>query len=87
MPETIEVSPIDYNIIHSKQCRVELDNALQSVKRLSSSREVSISITKVEEAIMWLGMNLKRLGTPNPYPNSRDVANTIVDKTADNLKF
>jgi hypothetical protein len=74
-------------IISTKQRRVDLDCILQSVKTLPSSREVSITITKIQEAIMWLGMNLKALDTPNPYPNSRDTSNTIIDKTADGLKL
>jgi len=57
------------------------------VKDLKQSRSTAIVRTKLDEAIMWLGQNLKELGNPNPYPNSRDISNTIVDKTADNLKF
>ena len=36
---------------------------------------------------MWLGMDLKDLGSKNPYPNSYNPANTIVDATADGLKL
>lgn len=36
---------------------------------------------------MWLGMDLKRLGEANPYPNSKDPTNAIVDTTADGLKL
>ena len=74
-------------IISTKQRRIDLDTILQAVKELPSSREVSITITKIQEAIMWLGMNLKSLDTPNPYPNSRDTSNTVIDKTADGLKL
>ena len=74
----------------TKQLRHELDTALQNLKRDSdpnftgirepnhpvrSSRERSIAITKIQEAIMWLGMDLKDIGeTPNPYPHSHDPA-------------
>lgn len=78
---------IEQAIVSTKQRRVDLDAILQAVKSLPPSRENSIAITKIQEAIMWLGMNLKALGTPNPYPNSRDTSNTIVDKTADGLKM
>lgn len=69
-----------------KSLRVELDATLQKV-RTHSSREVAISITKLQEAIMWLGMELKRLGAVNPYPNSYKPENTIVEPTADNLQL
>ena len=77
----------DQEIIADKQLRVELDNMLQKLKELPPSRERALSITKVQEAIMWLGMDLKRIGTPTPYPNSKDPTNTIVDPTADGLKL
>lgn len=45
-------------------------------------------MSKQEVIVMWLGMDLKRLGAQNPYPNSKDP-NTLskVDPTADGLKF
>jgi len=70
-----------------KQLRKDLDSQLQKLKLLKGSRERSLSITKLQECIMWLGMDLKRLNEPNPYPNSYNSNNSIVDKTADNLKF
>jgi len=77
----------EHEIIANKQLRVAVDELTQRVKALPSSRERSLVITKLQEATMWLGMDLKRLGTPNPYPNSKDPSNTIVDPTADNLKL
>lgn len=45
-------------------------------------------ITKLQEAVMWLGMDLKRLGTPNPYPSSKDPSTgTKIEPTADGLKL
>lgn len=84
---------IEQEIISTKQCRVGLDNMLQSVKQLPPSREVSLTVTKVQEAVMWLGMNLKRINEiapdkcPNPYPNSKNPSNTLIEPTADNLKL
>lgn len=70
-----------------KECRVELDNALQNVRNLDSCRESSIAITKIQEAIMWLGMDLKRIGNPNPYPESYNPESSVVEPTADGLKL
>jgi hypothetical protein len=80
---------IDSNseILKIKELRVYIDEAIQKVKSMYGSRERSLVITKLQEAVMWLGMDLKRLGTANPYPNSRELSNTIVDKTADGLKL
>jgi len=68
----------------TKQFRKMLDEILQGLKAESdptaphawarSSRERSIAITKIQEAIMWLGMDLKAINeespgaSPNPYP-------------------
>lgn len=78
----------DSRIIEVKQLRVDLDPLIQRVRDLQpGSRECSLVITKLQEAVMWLGMELKRLGEANPYPNSRDTSNAIVDPTAQNLKL
>jgi len=77
---------VDDQIKDIKSLRVELDGTLQKIRN-HSSREVSLSITKVQEAIMWLGMELKRLGAVNPYPNSYKPDNAIVEPTADNLQL
>ncbi len=77
----------DAEIVYTKELRVGLDGQLQKLKSLPPSRERSLSITKIQEAIMWLGMDLKRLNDTRPYPNSYDPTNTKVDPTADNLKL
>lgn len=74
-------------ILETKKLRKRLDNVLQEVKELNKARETSLSITKIQEGIMWLGMYLKELGTPDPYPMSKDDTNTTIHPTADNLKF
>jgi hypothetical protein len=82
------VNIIDWEIMQSKLWRVELDTTLQKLKGSSrKSRERSIAVTKIQEAIMWLGMDLKDLGGPNPYPESYNPSNAVVEKTADNLKL
>lgn len=77
----------DAQVVANKQLRVELDKQLQFLKSLPNSRERSLSITKLQECIMWIGMDLKRLNEPNPYPNSYNPSNTTIDKTADGLKL
>lgn len=79
---------INLEIPKVKQLRKDIDDVIQRVKALDSCREVSICITKLQEAVMWLGMDLKRIGDINPYPNSKDPSTgTKIDPTADNLKF
>lgn len=75
-------------IVEIKQLRKNIDSIIQRVKSIEPCREVSICITKLQEAVMWLGMDLKRLNEPNPYPHSKDPnSGDIIDKTADNLKL
>lgn len=47
----------------------------------------TLSIRDLESCIMRQGMALKYIGTPNPYPDSKDPSNTIVNPTADGLKL
>ena len=84
---------VDHKVAHdndvkaNKILRVNLDRELQNLKQCHGSRERSLAITKLQESIMWLGMDLKRLNEPNPYPNSYDPSNNTIDPTADNLKL
>ena len=79
---------INLEIPKVKQLRKDIDDVIQRVKALDDCREVSICITKLQEAVMWLGMDLKRISETNPYPNSKDPSTgTKIDTTADNLKF
>ena len=72
-------------VANDKQWRKDLDATLQQVKRGAPSRERSLTITKLQEAIMWLGMDLKRLNEPNPYPQSYNPESPVIEKTADGL--
>lgn len=83
-------------IVEVKTLRQEGDKVIQRVRALPPSRERSLTVTKLQEAVMWLGMDLKRIndegggnvqGAQNPYPNSRDPSNTKIDPTADKLKL
>ncbi|MCG8212944.1 hypothetical protein J2Q11_08600 [Tenacibaculum finnmarkense genomovar finnmarkense] len=75
------------DIKSNKELRVDLDLQLQKLKELPESRERSLAITKLQEAIMWLGMDLKRLNEPNPYPDSYKPENIKIAPTADNLQM
>ena len=75
-------------IVANKQLRKEIDEKIQHVKALPASRERSLVITKLQEAVMWLGMDLKRLNDTNPYPSSKDPnTGDKIEPTADGLKF
>ena len=76
-----------WDVKADKQLRVDLDQSLQNLKELTPSRERALAITKIQEAIMWLGMDLKRMHTPDPYPHSYDPTSPVIDPTADNLKL
>lgn len=69
-----------------KQFRVDLDKILQSVIKSGKSREKSLSITKIEESIMWLGKELARLNAVTPYKESMNPNNSQVEPTADLYK-
>ena len=75
------------NVIAVKQLRVNLDEQLQYMKSLPRSREQSLSITNLQQSIMWLGMDLKRLNEANPYPDSYKPENTKIAPTADGMKM
>lgn len=87
MENTENTAMADLEIVADKELRVALDEQLQRLKCFSPSRERSLAITKLQESIMWLGMDLKRLGQDSPYVNSFKPENTVVDPTADGLKL
>ena len=76
-------------VLQNKRWRKELDILLQDVKESArSSRERSIFVTKLQEAIMWAGMDLKALNDGRTiYPDSYDTSNTHVAPNADGLKM
>lgn len=96
----------DKAIILNKELRRDIDAIIDRLKFATGerntpqiptdtqrrSRERSLAITKLQEAVMWLGMDLKAIndesgGAENPYPNSKDPSNTKIDPTADGLKL
>lgn len=96
------MEPLD-TIGETKQFRKDLDAILQRLKISSSptnphvharaSRERSIAVTKLQEAIMWLGMDLKAINeespgaSPSPYPESYNPDSPVIEPTADGLSL
>lgn len=81
-------NPPDEEIVRTKKLRQSLDSVLQEMKKEIVMDETAIQAKiHLQCSIMWLGMHLKEMGTPTPYPNSYNPSNTIVDPTADNLKL
>ncbi len=79
---------IETEIVANKQLRKDIDEIVQRVKELPASRERSLAITKLQEGVMWLGMDLKRLNCDNPYPSSKDPSTgSTIEPTADGLKL
>lgn len=94
---------IEQQIADTKQARKNLDQELQALKTMStmqaennrrrSSRERSIAITKIQEAIMWLGMDLKAINdenpgaAPSPYPQSYNPESPVIEPTSEGLKL
>lgn len=69
-----------------KGLRKDIDFIIDRVRELDQCKETNLCIIKLQEAIMWLGMDLKRLNEPNPYPSSKDPSTgTKIEPTADNL--
>lgn len=77
----------EHEVASNKRLRRDIDEKIQELRGLPASRERAVSVTKLQEAVMWLGMDLKRLNEPNPYPNSKDPSNTEIEPTADGLKL
>lgn len=91
--ETTDKPSIAQEITENKAVRRDTDAIIQRVKALPGSRERSLAITKLQEGVMWMGMDLKRINEAlpgsiaNPYPNSKDPSNTKIEPTADGLKL
>lgn len=75
-------------VVANKQLRKEIDEKIQAIRNLPPSRERSLAITKLQEGVMWLGMDLKRLNEINPYPSSKDPSTgDKIEPTADGLRL
>lgn len=86
--EQLFESQYEEEVVSNKQLRKDIDDIIQRVKALPASRERSLAITKLQEGVMWLGMDLKRLGEVNPYPSSKDPSTGLkIESTADDLQL
>ena len=84
---------VEAEIIAAKTNRRDIDVIIQRIKEQPPSRQRALAITKLEEAIMWLGMDLKRINEENPgiqdnpYPSSKDPSTLKIEPTAAGLKL
>lgn len=90
------------HIAQSKQSRKDLDHCLQCLREnadpnykglrhpdhaVRSSRERSMAITKIQEAIMWLGMDLKAINEENPQKEgAAESPRSILEKILPTLE-
>ena len=90
-------TPTAAAISRVKRWRRDLDAILQEMKDAQDNDRVTGSsdecnarmeaVLRLTESIMWCGMILKAIGTPNPYPESKDPSSQVVAPTADGLKM
>lgn len=96
LPTMVELNELEHrtNVYIVKQLRVNLDEQLQIMKTMRcypspvvtwTSDEIKQAEIRLKEAIMWCGMELKRLGEANPYPSSYDPSSEVIEPTADGL--
>jgi signal transduction histidine kinase len=92
---SIELEPVEGDtdveraIREDKAVRKVIDEVIQFLREsVRKSRERNLTVTKLQEAIMWAGMDLKELNDGRTiYPDSYDPTNTKVDPNADGLKM
>ena len=79
----------EQTIKETKEFRRDLDAVLQRIKTADHhNRERSLARTRIEEAIMWLGMDLKAInGGVSCYKHGYDPDSTEVEPTADGVKL
>ena len=79
---------IEGEVSSIKEHRRDIDNQIKRLRLWPATRERALAITKLQEAVMWLGMDLKRIGEENPgflanpYPNSKNPESVIIDRPA-----
>lgn len=66
-----------------RNIRVSLDSVFTLAGMLQKSREIASAITSFEVSKMMLGKVLSTLGTPNPYPESKNPASPKIEPTAE----
>jgi hypothetical protein len=83
---------INREISAIKGARQATDQIIQQLRSMVPTEERKVAILKLQEGVMWLGMDLKRIHSEsgvgnNPYPASYDPSSPRIEPTADNLKL
>jgi hypothetical protein len=93
-PDEMIRQEAEAEIVAAKTNRRDIDAIIQRIKEQQPfSFERNLAITKLQEAVMWLGMDLKRINEENsgiqenPYPSSKDPSTLKIEPTADGLKL
>ena len=66
-----------------KFCRQKIDRLIDGVGKLQKSREVSLAFTNAQRSKSFLGLVLKDMSAPNPYPDSSDKDSKKIEPQAD----
>lgn len=69
-----------------KQIRQRIDCLMQESKGLTGNREMALAYTNMQRGSSWLGLALQAIGTADPYPNSTNTGNTIIEDRTDQAK-
>lgn len=83
--ETQDKSPMSApdglpSVSDSIKClRKDIDRALNTTKNHLTSRECALAFTNLQRGKMWLGKLLGTVGSANPYVNSQDTSNKVID--------
>lgn len=71
---------------HIRTIRQKIDHLMIQTKKYDVNRETSLAYTNTQRGSMWLGLVLKALQEPNPYPESTNTASTKIEPRADQAK-
>lgn len=70
-------------IVWLKDFRVRVDALIEEMRIAKGNAEETLAFRALQQAKHWCGESLREVGAQNPYPNSMNATNTIVDPTAD----
>jgi hypothetical protein len=73
---------LDKQVSKVKEQRKKIQEIHDEVSKMERTRSNATTLTKLDEASMWLGKRLQELQVANPYPTSMDPSITTIDKTA-----
>ena len=94
MQENVHNTPVPTAVAETKTWRKDISALVEIMSQSArKSRSRSLAVTKLEEAVMWLGKDLQEIdreqpgAAPNPYPHSKDPTSLVIEPTADGLKM